>query len=46
MLPDFAPILININLLKPDPILASIVLFSSYSWFICFDLREYLYIKI
>ncbi len=28
-------------LLKPDPILASIMLFLSYSWFICFDLKEY-----
>ena len=33
-------------LLKPDPILASIMLFSSYVCFICFDLKEYLYIKI
>ena len=45
MLPEFAPILINF-LLKPDPILASIMLFLSYSWFICFDLKEYMYIKI
>ena len=32
------------SLPKPDLPLVSIVLFLSYSWFICFDLKEYLYI--
>ena len=44
--PEFAPILIKISSLNLIQFWHPLCYFLSYSWFICLDLKEYMYITI